>query len=84
MDKGEWILKHTDNLSKMLQNPSLTASEGQQVAKLTCRTLEQIQTTESFDLFWQNLMLLQTEKGVNEPALPRKRKAPLDMKSALV
>ena len=46
---GEWILKHTDNLSKTLQNLSLTA--GQQVAKLTCRTLEQIRTTESFDLF---------------------------------
>ena len=81
---GEWILKHTDNLNKTLQNPSLTASEGQQVAEPTCRTLEQIQTTESFDLFWQNLMLLQTEKGENEPAaLPRKRKAPTQYESGL-
>ncbi len=73
---GERILKHTDNLSKMLQHPSLTASEGQQVAELTCQTLERIRTAGSFDLFWQNLMLLQTEKGVNVPALPRMRKAP--------
>ena len=73
---GERILKHTDNLSKTLQNPALTASEGQQVAELTCRTLEQIQTTESFDLFWQNVMTQQEEKGINEPVLPRKRKAP--------
>ena len=73
---GERILKHTDNLSKTLQNPALTASEGQQVAELTCRTLEQIRTTDSFDLFWQNVMMLQQEEGVNEPVLPRKRKAP--------
>ena len=73
---GERILKHSDNLSKTLQNPLLTATEGQQVAELTCQTLERIRTTESFDLFWQNLMLLQTEKGVNAPTLPRKRKCP--------
>ena len=73
---GERILKHTDYLSKTLQNPSLTASEGEQVAELTCKTLERIRNTESFDLFWENLMLLQTEKGVNEPVLPRKRKVP--------
>lgn len=39
---GERILKHSDNLSKTLQNPSLTAMEGQQVAELTCQTLERI------------------------------------------
>lgn len=73
---GERILKHTDNLSKTLQNQSLTASEGQQVAELTCQTLERIRTAEAFDLFWKNVMLLQEQKGVNEPVLPRKRKAP--------
>lgn len=71
---GERILKHTGNLSKTLQNPILTASEGQQVAELTCQTLEQIRTTESFDLFWEN-MILQQEKEVNQPVLQRRRKA---------
>ena len=37
---GECILTHTDNLSKTLQNPSLTASEGYSIAELTCETLE--------------------------------------------
>ena len=46
------------------------------VSELTCRTLEQIRTTESFDLFWENVMTLQQEKEVNKPVLPRKRKAP--------
>lgn len=73
---GERILKHTDNLSKTLQNPALTASDGQEIAELTCRTLEQIRTTDSFDLFWQNLIALQQDKGVNDPVLPRKRKVP--------
>ena len=70
------ILKHTDNLTKSLQNPSLTASGVQQVAELTCQTLERIRTAEAFDLFWKNVMLLQEQKGVNEPVLSRKRKAP--------
>ena len=39
---GECILNHTDNLSKTLQNPSLTASEGQFIAELTCQTLEKL------------------------------------------
>ena len=36
---AERLLLHTDNLSKTLHAPSLTASEGQQVADLTCITL---------------------------------------------
>ena len=39
---GDCILNHTDNLSKTLQNPSLTASEGQYIAELTCQTLKKI------------------------------------------
>ena len=39
---GERILKHTDNLSKTLQNPSLTAFEGQDLAQLTLQTLQNI------------------------------------------
>ena len=73
---GERILKHTDNLSKTLQKPSLTAFEGQEIAELTCQTLQKIRTDESFDQFWQNIMLLKEQKGVSEPVLPRKRKAP--------
>ena len=78
---GERILKHTDNLSKTLQNPALTASEGQELAELTCRTLEKIRTTDSFNLFWQNLVALQQERGINEPVLPRKRRAPIRLEA---
>jgi len=73
---GERLLQHTDNLSKILQAPSLTASEGQQVADLTRQTLCRIQTTEAFDHFWEKVQRLQREYIVDEPRLPIKRKAP--------
>ena len=73
---AERLLQHTDNLSKTLQAPSLTASEGQQVADLTCKALSRIRNTEAFDLFWEKVQVLQREYGVDEACLPRKRKAP--------
>jgi hypothetical protein len=39
---GECILRHTDNLDKTLQSPSLSATDGQQLAQLTCNTLERL------------------------------------------
>ena len=68
---GARVLKHTDNLSKILQSPSLTAAEGQKLADLTCQTLEKIHNDESFDLFWQRVILFQKGLEVNEPAIPR-------------
>ena len=52
---GKLILSHTDNLSKTLQHKEFSASEGQEVATLTIRTLESIRNEESFDLFWEKL-----------------------------
>lgn len=53
---GECILKHTDNLSKTLQDPTLTASEGQQCAELLCITLSKTRSSEFFDLFWEKVL----------------------------
>lgn len=33
---GQRLLAHTDNLSKTMQSPKMTASEAQHVAELTC------------------------------------------------
>lgn len=73
---GQLLLQHSDNLSKTLQNPLLMASEAQEIAALTCKTLERMRNDESFDLFWQKVLRLQQQHGVREPELPRKRKAP--------
>ena len=72
----KFILSHTDNLSKMLQTPKLNAADGQNIAELTCKTLERTRTDESFKLFWEKVLRLQQTLGVSEPSLPRKQKAP--------
>ena len=43
---GKLILSHTDNLSKTLQHKEFSASEAQEVATLTIRTLESIRNEE--------------------------------------
>ena len=70
------ILHHTDNLSKTLQTPKLSASDGQHVAELTCKTLDKMRTDDYFHLFWEKVLHYQNDLGVDEPVLPRKRKAP--------
>ena len=73
---GERILKHTDNLSHTIQNPSLTAFETQDLAKKTIQTLLRIRNDEAYDLFWERMLLLKSEKRVSDPVLPRKRRSP--------
>ena len=50
---GEMILRHTDNLSKTLQHKGFSASEGQEIARLTIQILDTIRNEGSFDLFWE-------------------------------
>ena len=73
---GERLLRHTDNLSKTLQNPSMTASEGQNIADLTVKTLSTMRSEEAFDIFWKQVEVLRQQTGLSEAALSRKRKAP--------
>ena len=67
---AESLLRHIDNVNKTLQTPSLTASEGQQVADLTCKTLSWLRNTEAFDFLWEKVQVLQREYGVDEASLP--------------
>ena len=70
---GEFILRHTDNLSKTLQSPSLSAADSQQLAQLTCNTLERLRNQESFSLLWSKVSGMQEKLQIDEPMLPRKR-----------
>ena len=74
---GVCILRHPDNLSKTLQTPKLSESDGQNVAELTCKTLDKMRTDDYnyFQLFWAKALRYQNEFGVDEPELPCKRKA---------
>ena len=59
---GERILKHTNNLSRTIENPSLTAFEAQDLAKKTIQTLLRIRNDEAYDLFWKRMLLLKSKK----------------------
>ena len=73
---AERVLQHTDNLSKTLQNPKLTAIEGEKIAQLTRSTLLLMRTDENYDLFWARVLKLRDEFAAGEPTMPRKRKMP--------
>ena len=46
---GELILNHTDNLSRTLQKTTISAAQGQSVAKLTVATLQKIRNDNDFE-----------------------------------
>ena len=70
------ILKITDNLSRTLQKQTMSAAAGQSVADLTVATLKQMHGDELFRLFYNVVDTNRQKAGVDEPILPRKRKAP--------
>ena len=67
---GNLLLHHTDNLSKSLQQATLSAAEGQKLAKLTLEIFKSLRNEEQFDAFFTNIILLQKQFEVDEPALP--------------
>ena len=68
---GEMILRHTDNLSSTLQSKTISAAEGQEIAKMTIETLKSTQTDESFDNFSEYVTHRVNSIDVTEPILPR-------------
>ena len=80
---GNLLLRHTDNLSKTLQQKSLSAAEGQRLAKLTLYVLQSLRDEDHFKNFYAQVLLDQVPFKVDAPTLPRKRKAPNDSRLAL-
>ena len=73
---GEMILRHTDNLSSTLQHKTISAAEGQEIARMTVETLKSTRTDESFESFWDNVNLKAMSLDIAEPRLPRQHKRP--------
>ena len=67
---GEMLLRHADNLSKIL---SISAAEGQQVGRMVIHTLQSLRIEDSYDLLWMKVsMMTETDDiDVEEPQLPR-------------
>ena len=58
---GTLILQHSDNLSKSLQHDTITAAEGQQLAKQTIDVLKSIRKEVKFTSFYDHILLYQSE-----------------------
>ena len=74
LDLGIEILSHTNNLSRTLQNPSLSAAEAHQNAKRVVSVLNDQRSDAQFELFWNELNNSLDAKKIDEPAQERKRK----------
>ena len=73
---GTLILQHSDNLSKSLQHDTITAAEGQPMAKLTIDVLKFIRKEEKFKSFYDHVLLHQSEFDIDAPTLSCKRRPP--------
>ena len=67
------LLKHSDNLSHVIQTLHISAAECQLVEALTTKTFTKVRTEETFSPFWERCKKAATELKINEPVLPRKR-----------
>ena len=72
---GKLVLRHTDNLSRTLQNNVFSAAERQHTAYQVVSTLHTLRSDQSFDLFWAKVGRL-SNSFILEPQLPRKHRAP--------
>ena len=64
------LLKHADNLNSTLQHKTISAAEGQAVAKMTVKTIILLRSDESFQLFWLKVNQRADSLGIDEPHLP--------------
>ena len=54
---GKLLLTQVDNLSTTLQDPNLSAAEGQSLAQLVVETLEEDRASALFNLWWDAILL---------------------------
>jgi hypothetical protein len=76
VELGRVVLNMADNLSAALQGSTVSASEGQSLMQMTVTTLQSIRSDDSFAMFWKTVEKKRQQCGVDEPNLPRQRKAP--------
>ena len=70
------ILGYSDNLSRSIQSPDLTATDAKYLANCTVETLEKIRNDRDFDLLWNDFNEKADSLDLREPKQPRKRKVP--------
>ena len=78
---GELILGHSDNLSKTLQNPDLSAVDGHRTATATVNNLRNIRSEGGFNMFWDKILIHANRLDVDKPKLPRRKAPPKSLES---
>ena len=73
---GECLSRHSDNFSKALQRPTVSAVEGQRMASFTVKTLQTIRDERAFELFREEVKMKGQELNISEPKLPRRKQPP--------
>ena len=58
------MLAHTDNLAQSLQDPKLSAAEGEKTVKKTIETLQLIRDDSSWDLLWKKVKKSAEERNI--------------------
>ena len=64
------LLKHSDNLSRTLQDPHVLVVECQSVTNLTISTLAKVQSDHRAALFWEKVKRAADSMGISAPVLP--------------
>ena len=72
-------MKQTDNRSRTLQSPELSAAQGYEKAQIVIRSLKKCRDDGSFTTFWEFVVKRTENVDVEGPILPLRRKAPKHM-----
>ena len=73
---GYLLLSRSDNLSASLQSPDLSAADGQAISRRTVSVLETLRDEDRYIMFWERCLKEAPRSSVNDPKLPRTKKAP--------
>ena len=73
---GILLLRQTDNLSKALQDPRMSAAKGNEIAQEVIKTLSKDRCDNSYNLFWEMVLRRKQDLDVDDPILPRRRRPP--------
>ena len=61
------LYRYSDNLSKTLQSPKITASNGQKLSNPTLKTLISLRSETLFNNLWKILKKEANTSGIEEP-----------------
>lgn len=68
---AEMLLRHCDILSRALQDANLSATDREEVSKLTIATLQSLRCEKDFELLWDKIARVMEVVDVDEASMPR-------------